>query len=244
MPDSRNHRGPSSEDAKLFAEPRWPVLQRAVRDLSWLLSCGYNSDSALKLVGDHYQLTERQRTAVRRSACSDEQLRHRLAALSARDDCCNASLEIDGFNIITTIESALSGAALLLGRDGCIRDLASLHGTYRKVAETLPAIGLAGEAISSLKPRTVRWLLDRPVSNSGRLRALLLEKSSEQGWNWEVVLSDRTDAALSSSPGTIITADSQILDRCQRWYNLTAQVIGERITEAKLVPLCPTNPVG
>ena len=61
----------------MFAPSVWPVLRAAVADLSWLLSRGYAEPSALKLVGDRFQLTERQRIAVMRSACSDQALQHR-----------------------------------------------------------------------------------------------------------------------------------------------------------------------
>ena len=66
MPDSREHRGPDPRDPAAFAPEEWPRLRQAVVDLSWLLTRGYAPVSSLKLVGDRYELTERQRTAVRR----------------------------------------------------------------------------------------------------------------------------------------------------------------------------------
>ena len=72
MPDSRRHRGAHPEDHRLFADERAGDLRRAVADFSMLLSKGYATPSALKLVGDHFNLTERQRTAVQRASCSDE----------------------------------------------------------------------------------------------------------------------------------------------------------------------------
>lgn len=72
MPETRKHRGPHPNDPKLFAAAHVPRLCQAVADLSWLLGRGYAINSALKLTGDRYNLTDRQRLAVRRSACSDE----------------------------------------------------------------------------------------------------------------------------------------------------------------------------
>ena len=34
----------------------------------------------------------------------------------------------------------MSGAFIFRGRDGCLRDLAGIHGTYRKVEENRPGI--------------------------------------------------------------------------------------------------------
>ena len=71
MPDKRAHRGRDPHDDRAFGSPAWPALRGAVADLSWLLSHGYARVSAIKLVGDRWSLTERQRKAVGRSACSD-----------------------------------------------------------------------------------------------------------------------------------------------------------------------------
>ncbi len=62
---------------------------------------------------------------------------------------------VDAFNLITTVEAALAGGVLIKGRDGCLRDMASMHGSYRKVAETIPALHCIGEvmAAADLGPR-------------------------------------------------------------------------------------------
>ena len=57
---------------------------RPCHDLSWLLGRGYAIVSAVKLVGDRWSLTERQRMAVRRAACSDEARAGRLERSNGR----------------------------------------------------------------------------------------------------------------------------------------------------------------
>ena len=47
----------------MFAPERIDALRTAVSELSWLLGRGYQSKSALKLVGDRHNLRERQRLA-------------------------------------------------------------------------------------------------------------------------------------------------------------------------------------
>ena len=84
MPDKRTHRGPHPEDAKLFAVANIPTLRKALADYSMLLTKGYAEKSALKLVGDHFSLTQRQRLALMRSACSDSQLAGRQQCESSR----------------------------------------------------------------------------------------------------------------------------------------------------------------
>ncbi|HZW33158.1 MAG TPA: DUF434 domain-containing protein, partial [Isosphaeraceae bacterium] len=140
MPDTRSHRGPDPRDGEAFAPSSLPAVRAAVADLSWLLGRGYAPVSALKLVGDRWALTERQRMAVRRSACADEARARRAARQVAAEAVEGRDLWIDGFNVLTTLEAGLGGGVVLHCRDGTYRDLAGVHGTYRRVAETLPAL--------------------------------------------------------------------------------------------------------
>jgi len=54
-----------------------PGLRAAAADFCWLLDRGYASRSALELVGNHHNLTSRQRMAVSRFACAAEQVNRR-----------------------------------------------------------------------------------------------------------------------------------------------------------------------
>ena len=135
-PDLRKHRGAHPEDRELFAAEQMPVLRNATSELSWLLTRGYSLKSALKLVGDRYMLTERQRLAMSRAACSDQSKERRAGTLISTDAVVGKDLIVDGFNLLITIEAALSGGLLIICRDGCVRDLSSVHGSYRSVDET------------------------------------------------------------------------------------------------------------
>lgn len=237
MPDKRTHRGPHPEDAKLFAPPIWPTLRKAVADLSWLLSGGYADTSALKLVGDRYNLTQRQRMAVMRCACSDFALVRRQSHELSRDDVAGQTLLLDGYNVLTTIEAGLAGGVIIVGRDGCYRDLASMHGTFRKVTETVPAIELVGRVLAELGVRDCIWYLDRPVSNSGRLKETLLQVASQNQREWQVKLVNNPDAVLIASDVIVATADSVILDQCARWFNLARLVTMSSLPDAWVVGL-------
>jgi hypothetical protein len=208
-----------------------------VDHLSWLFSQGYAEASALKLVGDRFGLTERQRRAVLRCSCSDEALTARSERMVPIDQLRGEAVAIDGFNVLTTIEAALAGGVVLAGRDGCWRDMASMHGSYRKVAETRPALELIGACLAARGVTECRWLLDRPVSNSARLRTIMQELAAERGWRWTVELAADPDRELSVSPDIVATADSVILDRCARWCNLAREVLRERVPEANVVRL-------
>lgn len=233
MPDIRKHRGPGPRDLEWFAASNVSTLVSATADLSWLLSRGYAEQSSLKLVGDRYSLVERQRRAVLRSSCSDSALAGRRSRCIEINSLRGQSLSIDGFNLILTIESALGGGVVLGGRDRCYRDLASVHGTYRRVRETIPALELALRNLTDWGVGPSTWLLDAPVSNSGRLAAMI--RRVFPGWKVEVVQSP--DRLLSETTDIVVTADSAVLDRCAKWANLAAAIIDAGIPRAFVVDL-------
>ena len=237
MPDKRSHRGPHPDDVKLFAPETISGLHSALEDFSLLLTKGYADKSALKLVGDKFSLTQRQRLAVMRSACSDQQLASRNQRRIELKDIAGKSIAIDGYNLLITIEAAMSGGILFKGRDGCLRDLASIHGTYRKVNETIPAIELIGNYLDENKIEKALWLLDSPVSNSGRLKKIISELAEKNNWNWEVKLSLSPDAELIKTDLIVVTSDSVILDKCKKWANIGAEIVGKNLTDIQIVNL-------
>ena len=238
MPDTRQHRGAHPEDAALFAPDQEPALQQAAAELCWLLDRGYALRSCVALTGNRHGLTQRQRLAITRSVCSHEQHSRRAAHRLELADLAGQELWIDGFNLLILIESALAGGIILIGRDGCCRDLAGLHGTYRDVAETRTAAELIGAAAEERRVRRCRWLLDRPVSNSGRLRDILLSVAENSDLSWQIDLEFSPDHVLSETDAVVATSDSLILDRCQRWSNLGREIIQTAIPHARIIDLC------
>lgn len=218
----------------MFALKMLPRLHEALVDFSWLLERGYATKSALELIGNRYQLTERQRLAVMRCACSDTALARRLHEITV-DRLPQQILAIDGYNLLTTVEAALSGGIILPGRDGCYRDIASMHGTFRRVEETIPAIKMIGKALADAQPGETIWYFDSPVSNSGRLKGLLLEVAAELGWNWRVEIVLNPDPVLATTDLLVVSADSVILDQCERWCNLARWIVGKYVPEAVIV---------
>jgi hypothetical protein len=238
---SQTHRGPGPRDERLFAADQLPGLRSATSDLCWLLDRGYSPHSALELVGNRHSLTSRQRMAVARCGAALEDVQCREQRRIEPRQIAGQELWLDGYNILTVLESALSGGIVLLGRDGCCRDIAGIHKRYRKVNETIPALRLVGETASALGVNCCRWWLDKPVSNSGRLKALILDSSAQCGWKMDVELSFSPDHVLSHTDHVIATSDGIVLDRCRHWVNLARTIITERIPQAWLVDLSPAS---
>lgn len=234
MGRTRN-RGKQSSDDTLFAAKWLAVFKEAADDLCFLLSRGYADSSSLQLVGNRYKLNKRQRNALSRICCSEaERIQRNLSKCSAAD-LKNQAIEIDGFNLLILLESALSGAFIFKARDGLFRDISSVHGSYKRVVKTEEAIVLIGNVLKSYAPKSVKWYFDQPVSNSGKLKTKLLELSTLHDFNWEVELVFNPDKILAESKAVIISSDGWILDRAAQWFNLGAILIEEFVEEVSLI---------
>lgn len=225
MPDTRSHRGAHPKDAGDFADDTLPTLQRAVDDLCWLLSRGYPDSRSLALVGDRYALRERQRKAVGRVAASDAAVVSRAATCLAPQELAGRRVDLDGYNVLLTVEAALGGGLILVCRDGALRDMAAMSRHYKKVDETREALRLLGGFMADRGVSEVVWYLDRPISNSGRLRGLMLELAAEKAWPWTVELVPNPDPVLKESAHVVVSADSAILDAGVAWLNLARHVV-------------------
>jgi hypothetical protein len=190
-------------------------------------------------VGNRHNLTGRQRMAVSRCACSREDVQRRRQLQVEPGQLQDRELWLDGYNVLTVLESALAGGIVLLCRDGCCRDIAGIHRRYRKVTETLPVLRLVGETAAALGVSRCRWWLDQPVSNSGRLKTAILDAAAEAGWKMEVELTFSPDHVLSHTGEIIATSDGIVLDRCQHWVNLARLLIAKHIPQARLLDLSP-----
>lgn len=217
-------RGFDPDDEKDFADTALPLLAAAARETAYLVERGYPRDTAITFVGNHHQLTARQRLFLARyvagpsAASRRESRRLPLSAMAGR------VVVVDGFNAIVTLEVALCGSPVLIGEDGTLRDLAGLKGTYHLVDNTETAVTLILDALGDNGAAAVRFLLDEPVSNSGNLAALIRRLGGGYPYPVEVQLSDTVDGVLSRS-GDVVSSDSVILDHCSSWYDLDAELV-------------------
>jgi hypothetical protein len=220
----RKHRGLAPEDKRFFDADRVEKLRRAVDDLTCLLRRGYSQKAATQLVGNRYQLTERERHALIHAAWERESRNPPIAseALKGRKIC------IDGFNLLITLETALGGGILIRGIDGCYRDIANVHGNYTFRIETEEAVELVAEALKELGVEEAVWYFDRPVSNSGRTAQLVNETAEKLGIPMHAETADRVDAKLKACGDVVVTADAVILDSGIQWFDLAGWIVEHR----------------
>jgi hypothetical protein len=225
MPDSRKHRGKHPSDEKEFSSENLIRIQHAFSDVSYLLDRGYPVNASIEIAGNRYKLSKRQRMAILRCACTSEAKNIRLSKQTDGINSAGEEIWIDGFNLLITLETLLSGGIILQGPDGCMRDLSGIHGSYRKVTETHTAVDLIHATFAYWGISRVRWLFDSPVSNSGRIAGFIRERAAELGSDWETELVFNPDKVLCEKGKIVVSSDSYVLDNCRSWINLAASVI-------------------
>src|SRR5262249_32889601 len=115
---------------------------------------------------------------------------------------------------------------------------------YRSVAETEEAIRLISQTLLDADPTSAVWLLDQPVSNSGRLAQSIREMAVEHHWPWGVEVVMNPDKGIRASDQIAVTSDSNILDGVKRWINLGEILIAWLLPPASILDLSDstTNP--
>lgn len=217
-------RGCLPEDEKFFSPEAIKTMQKASAHVFYLINEGYDLKQATTFVGNHFLLSERQRLAVMRSLATREQLAEREKKRIDTHCLEGQELWIDGFNTIITLEVMLSDSLLYVGMDGCIRDLAALRGTYRVIPETRAGVRSMLELLKAANVGMGHILLDKPVSNSGRLKTLIAEVGEEIGCDLDIQIIDDVDRVLYQKEN-VITSDSIILDHCTSWANLMSDCV-------------------
>lgn len=237
MPDKRKHRGPHPLDHKIFDQESLLKLKKAMKDLNYLIDKDYSLNAALEIVGNRYQLVKRQRKALSLNICPNKIKLQRLARNKELTLCKGETIYIDGFNFLITLESILSGAFIFISAEKCIRDLSGVHGSYKLLTETEEAIELSGKLILQYGIEKTIWILDKPVSNSGRLKSFLENVAKKNKWNWEVQLEYNPDAILIEYGHNLVSHDSQVLDHCHSWINLPLAIMKHHNLKSNLVKI-------
>lgn len=229
------NRGKHPSDDKLFAERWHPIFKEAIDDYSFLLSRGYAMNSILKIVGFRYKLNKRQQMAIIRVAAAEQAIQLRKSKELPSSHLVNNTVSIDGFNLLILLESAISGAFIFKGGDNTYRDISSVHGTYKRVYQTESAMILTGNVLKKMEVGSVVWYLDAPISNSERVKKMLLEVSDKHEFNWTVEMVNNPDKVLAKDCKIVVSSDGWVIDHAENWFNLGSYLINNELENLNIL---------
>lgn len=229
-------RGFMPTDEHDFGDKALPKMRKAAEEVYYLLNRNYPVTPITRFIGDHYQLSERQRLALARTISA----RDNIIARKKREvqNIDGKVLYIDGFNVIIGLEIAFSNFMLFKCMDGTIRDLAGLHGTYRIIPQTDLAIEALLQSLDELNVKKAIIYLDKPVSNSGRLKQRIYHCAEKNTFELDVQLDDAVDTLLKTKP-LIASADAIILDECNEWFNLAKYIVDMKNEDYPYIDIIP-----
>jgi len=212
---------------------RIKLLIPASSDFRFLLERGYPRDSALKFVGDHYQLHQRERDILMRSVFSKRISAIRKKKCLSPLELKGKNLAIDGYNVLITLESALKRKPLVLADDGFIRDISRVFRSFRPTELTKRACELIFSFLKELDVKTVIFYLDKPISKSGELSTRINYWLSNYGLKGNAYPVTSPEKLLKEYDGIVATADSVVLDKADKLFDLAGHIIRNNLKETE-----------
>ncbi|WP_455539424.1 DUF434 domain-containing protein [Terrisporobacter sp.] len=231
-----SRRGYEESDKRFFSPKELIRLKKAKEEVEYLISRDYKLDPVVTFVSNRYQFSNRQRDCLKRAVCTLDSLNLRKSKRLSIEEINQQIIYIDGFNLIITIEVALSDGTLIVGSDENIRDLAGLRGTYKIIDKTEKALELIGKCLDDYNCKKAVFYLDSPVSNSGNLKCEILESAKNWTTEVEVNLVNNADVILERMDN-VVTSDAVIIDKCESYFNLNKKIIEKYIDESNLINL-------
>lgn len=213
-------------------------LIKPANDIRYLLSHGYPRRSAITFVANHYRLDEHERHILTRVVhCRNHNDK-------MKETAAGTHIVVDGYNVLITVETALSGGEVYLCDDGLVRDARGVFSRYKTGEMTLPAIHAIMDALKNEKPAFVSILLDAQMKYSGKLRDEFMSefrditdgknnRNNNMNWvNCDIFTSKHADFDIKtlSKEGvngiavTVATSDSVIIYSAPRVIDIPSKV--------------------
>jgi len=206
-----------------------PDLWKAAQDLRFLLNQGYPRDASLQLVGNRYSLDHDHRHLLRRGVFAASVAGERRSKKVSLEEIRGKAVAIDGYNCLITLESALKAKAILLTDDAFIRDISGVSGTYRESPETSQALNLIIDLLVAAAPAEVLFLLDAPISGSGKLAARIRALMQERGLAGDAQAVKVPEQMMVGYKGIIATSDTALIDQSEQVLDLAGHLIKEQL---------------
>lgn len=198
---------------KAEVDPGDDLFRLAAQDYLYLCGRGYKDKSILKLIGDRYHLSRRERSRLLRGIFPLEINRQRTDKLCGACSIHDNMISIDGFNVLYTIASYLSGKDVYLATDGFLRDSAETHGKPYRRELRHRAWKLLLDYLIHHKPSYAEIFFDEPISNSGEMAKVANTDLFSAGIKGKATTVASPDHWLiHASKGLVASSDTVIID--------------------------------
>ncbi|MEA3282870.1 MAG: DUF434 domain-containing protein [Euryarchaeota archaeon] len=195
----------------------------AAEDIRHLLSRGYPRTGVIRFVSDHYRLENRDRHILMRVVVEPVvaalRIRKRIPCIEIKDK----DIMVDGYNVIISTESVISGESVFLCDDGFIRDIRGVFRNYKNPVEGVCRQIL--EILSECKPDSVTFLFDAQISKSGMLARYIRGLLPKYSLSGDARTSKHVDFDLKHCDMIVATGDGNIIDEVRSAVDIPGRIL-------------------
>lgn len=199
-------------------------LARIVNDLRYLLDQEYPRQSAVDFVSNHYRLPLRERHLIARCVFSKKEAVEHHQKIVRAGAVRDKSLGVDGYNVVITLESILTGKQVVRCDDGFVRDLRAIFGKFKVSSITERAVGEFLNVVAKARPSKVVVFFDRQVSRSGELAGRVRHGLMELGLKGDSRAVGAVDFRLRGFD-VVASSDRAVIKRAKAVWDIPAELL-------------------
>jgi hypothetical protein len=203
-------------------------LIAAIKDTRFLLKRGYNRESCVRFVGDHYLLHKIERLMLYRGVYDDEHAKKHANKHGAINSIRGKKLAVDGYNVLITIESILLEKNLIFCDDGFVRDLSAIHGKYEQTELTKRTLKKIVDLTASYAPKEVIFFYDAQASMSGKLASLTRIMIKEAELNGDAKAVKQADLEVLKFGEVVASSDAVLIDKAEKVIDFAEEFLKMR----------------
>jgi hypothetical protein len=199
-------------------------LMEAIEDLRYLLSRGYNRESAVRFVGDKHRVTLGERYVLMRGIFDKAEAESRREKLVKMRDIKGQTVSIDGYNLLITVESMFANKPLIQCDDFVTRDISAVFGKHKITARTMRALRLILKNLKEHSPKEVHFSYDKQVSRSGLLASTTRRMIAEFELKGTAATAQEADVATLKAGGVTVSGDSVVIQKAKKVLDLAGEL--------------------
>jgi len=197
----------------------------AAKDLYYLLNRGYTRKFSISVVSNRYGLSKQEQMIIYRSIYPEDVVRQIKEKEISDMHLKGKFLAIDWYNMLVTVNSAITNKPIYMGNDGFIRDTRGLHGRVEAMENVYETVSIILTSLSKLTLEGIKIYLEKNISYSGEMKKEL--ENFIQSYNFKhvsIILTSTVDKDLLENQ-LVATNDSVILLKAKRIFNLTKYIL-------------------
>ncbi|MFH1327400.1 MAG: DUF434 domain-containing protein [Candidatus Bathyarchaeota archaeon] len=204
-------------------------ILHALQDYRYLLNRDYDRDSALRFVGDKYQLPKPQRQMLYRCVHSAKEANAHKRKLLPLKKISGRKIAVDGYNTLITLESILKNKPIIRCDDGLIRDISEVHEKYKMTPITKEAVTILTETLLKNKAKRVKFFFDAQISKSGLLASLTRKTMKDEDLEGDAVAVKAADWEALNYSRIVASSDAAIINKARYVLDLAGEVTRKSI---------------